>query len=545
MTGDFRDLPGSSRLFLAYLHDFPSVARFYADDPRDRGAPARLRDLLVRREYRRPELVSILEDQNRVLGNAQAALGRIPLLAGPQTLAVLTGQQTGLFGGPLYTLYKAISALTLASRLERDLGVPVLPLFWMTSEDHDLAEAGRVALVDSDHQVRTLALTVPPLEAGGTPAAFPLGDEVEGLVAELAGRTPETEFKAEVLAGLRDCFRPGETLARAFGRWMARLLGPAGLILVEPADARFKRFLAPLFAREVAEAPASSLVVAEAARRLHEAGFHPQVKPREEAVNLFLLEGGRRPIRCEGDRFLVRGDEAPRSRESLRRLAQETPEAFSPNVLLRPLAQDTLFPTVAYVAGPGEIAYFAQLRDLYARFEVAMPVIVPRGSLTVVEAHIGRLLTRYGLQLADLGGDPGGLASRLARQSLPPDFEGRMQAARAAVEKELADVGELVGGVDPTLQPTVRQVAGQVKGHLDLLERKAVQALKRRNEAVRAHARKLSAHLLPEGHLQERTLGIVPYLIKYGWGFVDRLRDVLDAPGWEHQLFTPEPGEQG
>jgi len=223
-------------------------------------------------------------------------------------------------------------------------------------------------------------------------------------------------------------------------------------------------------------------------------------------------------------------------------MAQESPERFSPNVALRPVVQDTLFPTLAYVAGPGELAYFAQLRPLYAAFEVPMPVIVPRATLSLLEPRITQLLTRFRLGLHDLTAEPEQLASRILRAQLPPDLEATLAAARQGVDEIFRRIGDAVAAVDPTLKATAGQAGGHIKGHLDQLAKKAVQALKRREADTGQQLQRLREALMPGGKLQERVYPSLPYLAKYGFALVRTLREQIAGPGWAHQL-VPIPSD--
>jgi bacillithiol biosynthesis cysteine-adding enzyme BshC len=319
-------------------------------------------------------------------------------------------------------------------------------------------------------------------------------------------------------------------------------LGETGLVLVDAADPALKRLVSGVFQREIDEAPRTSTAILEVSHALRAAGYPAQIEARPDGVNCFLLQDGRRSLVRGATSFRLRdtGDEL--SPAALRRLAQESPERLSPNVALRPIVQDTLFPTLAYVAGPGELAYFGQLKPVYEMFDVPMPVIVPRATLSLLEPRIAQLLARFHLGLSDLTAEPEQLASRILRAQLPPDLGAMLAAARQGVDDIFRRVGDAVAAVDSTLRATAGQTSGHIKGHLDQLEKKAVQALKRREADTGQQLQRLRDALMPGGKLQERVYPVLPYLAKYGPTFLRELRDRTDGPGWTHLVLPIQSG---
>ena len=539
---DVREVPGFSSLIREYVHDFGRLSAYYARDPRLDSEYAMLAGLCGERDYRRADLRAALVAQQAAWGAPAVVRAQIDALCRPEGLAVCTGQQTGLFGGPLFTLYKALTAVALAEHLQQSLRRPVVPLFWMASEDHDVAEADHVHVADRSGelvQVRHAAWQTP---GGFMPANLELGPAIGETLERLRTLLPATEFSDAVYDALARAYAPARTLSHAFAHWMTRLLGETGLVLVDGADPNLKRLAAGVFRRELEEAPRTSAAILDVSQSLRAAGYPVQIEARPDGVNCFLLKRGRRPLVRDAAGFRLRdtGEVIPAA--SLCRVAEESPEQFSPNVALRPVVQDTLFPTLAYVAGPGELAYFAQLRPVYAAFGVPMPVIVPRATVSLLEPRIGQLLTRFRLGLPDLTAEPEQLASRILRAQLPPDLGATLAAARQGVDEIFRQIGEAVAAVDPTLKATAGQTSGHIKGHLDQLEKKAVQALKRREADTGQQLQRLRDALMPGGKLQERVYPVLPYLAKYGFGLVRTLRERIAGPGWAHQL-VPIPSD--
>lgn len=538
MRLDIRQLPGTSSLVRDYVHAFPRLAPFYAGNPQAPGAYQEHAKQCDARSYRRRELRDLLLAQNESWNAPPIVRQRIEELCQPGAVAVLTGQQTGLFGGPLFTLYKALTAVQLAARVQADLRRPVIPLFWMASEDHDLAEADHIQLLDRTGTLVTLRHAPWGSPSGCIPATLRLGPAILETLERTWALLPSTEFAPDLRNALGQAFAPERTLAEAFARWMVHLLGGWGLVLVDGADPGLKRLAAGILQRELDEAPRSSQCILVASESLRALGYPVQIEARPDGVNCFLFREGRRALVRDGDGFRLRDSKQTIPAAELQRLAQDEPERFSPNVVLRPVVQDFLFPTIAYVAGPGELAYFAQLRPVYQAFDVLMPLVVPRASLTLVEPRIGELLERFRLGLSDLTLEPEQLASRLLRGHLPPDLEATLTKARESVREIFRGLGEVIAAVDPTLKATVGQSAGHVQGHLDQLERKAVQALKRRESEMRQQVQRVREALMPGGKPQERVLPLLPFLTRYGPTLLETLRTAIDGPGWDHQLVT-------
>lgn len=536
MRLDLRQLPGTSSLVRDYVHAFPRLAPFYAGNPQAPDAYQEQADRCDARAYRRHELRDILLAQNEGWGTPHIVRQRIQELGHPRAMAVVTGQQTGLFGGPLFTLYKALTAVQLAARLQVELRRPVIPIFWMASEDHDLAEADHIQLLDRAGTPVTLRHAPWGSPAGFIPANLRLGPAIAETLERTWALLPSTEFAPDLRNALGKAFAPERTLAEAFARWMVHLLGEYGLVLVDGADPGLKRLAAGILQRELDEAPRSSRAILEASESLRALGYPVQIEARPDGVNCFLLREGRRGLVRDGNGFRLRDGKQMIPAADLLRLAQDQPERFSPNVALRPVVQDCLFPTIAYVGGPGELAYFAQLRPVYQAFDVLMPIIVPRASLTLVEPRIATLLERFRLGLPDLTLEPEQLTSRVLRTHLPPDLEATLAKARESVGEIFRGVAEVIASVDPTLRATVGQTAGHVQGHLDQLERKAVQALKRRETETRQQVQRVREALMPGGKPQERVLPLLPFLVRYGPALLETLRTAIDGPGWDHQM---------
>ncbi|MFQ5882558.1 MAG: bacillithiol biosynthesis cysteine-adding enzyme BshC [Candidatus Methylomirabilales bacterium] len=536
---DVAPLPRVNPLFRDYVKAAPSLRDFYQWDPRER--QDRLLQCLTRRSYPREQLVAILSDQNRAWGAGEAILTSIGRLRDPQAVMVVTGQQVGLLGGPLYTLYKALTAVALARQMESHWQIPCLPLFWMDSEDTDFAEIDHLYMPDAQDQVAPLRYA--PLDGFGShlPATHILTSEIGGVLAAVEEATFPGPVREKILTLLRDCYRPGATLVSAFARLLTSLLGERGPILVDPADPRLKALACPLFLQETGTAPASARLVQTAGEKLRGLGYRPHIRLTGEGPNLFYLEGGRRPLKGGVHGVLIAGTRRWLERQELQRLVEEAPEHFSPNVALRPLMESFLFPAVAHVGGPHEIAYYSQLRGLYDHFGIPMPCILPRASLTLVEGRIERLLKKHDLTFGALRKDHEGLMNQVLRRSLPQSFASKRERALQTILKNFGELKEMVATLDPTLAPRVGSAEGLVKKQMEELERLLLRSFKRRNHEVQNQVFRILAHLLPRGELQERVYGLIPYLFRHGPSLIDLIGATIDRPGWEHRLVYLGP----
>jgi bacillithiol biosynthesis cysteine-adding enzyme BshC len=506
----------------------------------DRAAYRELADIIHGRLYDRPMVATVLEEQNHALGAGEASLAGTRRLRDPRALVVIGGQQAGLFGGPLYTLHKALTVLALARQLEADLGCPVVPLFWIASDDHDLAEVARTWTTDADGRLREIGLAghLAAAAANRLPVSqVALGAGIGAALEQAAAALAGSQSGAEVLAALLGAYRPEATFNAAFGRWLHRLLAGTGIVTIDPADARLKRLGAPLFAREIAEPGIVGRAVAEQTARLAAAGYAAQIDVREGMLTLFLHEPGRIAIetadgglRLSGGRRLGDGE--------LERILEREPERFSPNAALRPLFQDTLLPTVAMVLGPAELAYCTQLRLAYERLDVPMPVLFPRASLTVIEPRIERLMTAHGLSLGDAIALGTRLASEVSRRSIPEGLAVRIDAARGAVAAAYASLVEDVDRLDHSLRRTVELQAAYSVRRLDIVEKKTARALLRRDDEVGRQAAALAAALVPRGHLQERTLCPIAFAARGGMDVAERIAQGMDIWQPVHRGIT-------
>ena len=508
---------------------------FYPGSP---AAPGSWREAIEARQAagrRATDIAGVLTGQLRARGAPPAALAAAERLGAPGTVAILTGQQAGLFGGPLYTLLKALTAIALARRVESEHGVAAVPVFWVDAEDHDLDEIRACQVLDDDLELHRIALDLAS-EAGRPSSAVRLPETVATLIDQLRDALPPTEFSAAILERLAASYAPGAGLVEAFSRWLDGVLGDRGLVVFDASDPAAKPLARPVFDRELQLRGEASRLAAAAGAQLSARGYHAQVQPAEDAVALFHVDGRRRPIRLRDGGFAL-GD-ALLAPDALRDLVREQPATFSPNVLLRPIVQDTLFPTVAYVTGPHELAYLGQLRDVYRLFEIAMPVVYPRLSATILDRGAVRFLTRYDIGLDTLQARDDGALNQLVSAQLPPAVEAAAAAAERRIGAELEAIAEGVPAIDPTLVGAVRTTRERMERDLRNLRGKIVGAAKRRDTTLRRQFHRARAQAFPDGAPQERAVSFVYFLNRFGPHVVDRLLDNLPLGVGQHWLLT-------
>ncbi|HSK11101.1 MAG TPA: bacillithiol biosynthesis cysteine-adding enzyme BshC [Vicinamibacterales bacterium] len=534
---DIRRLPWVRRLAADYAYDFARLAPFFSGNPADTAAWRAAAERVQAHPRDRERLVSLLAAQQDGRGAPPEAREAAAKLADPRAVAVITGQQAGLFGGPLYTLLKALTAVKVAARVAGDLGVPAVPVFWIEAEDHDWNEVSSCRVLDADMRPQTVTLGTPLGAGEGPVASVRLDPSIFAAFDILRSTLPATEFTDDLLDRLGRAYQPGVGMSEAFGRWMELLLGHLGLVVYDASDPDAKPAVAGLFARELEGAGASTRLAIETGRALVDRGYHAQVVPHDDNVSLFRLDGIRRTIHFRGEQFVV-GDGDVVGRDTLIDEARREPHAFSPNVLLRPVVQDTLFPTICYVAGPNELAYLAQLKPIYERFQVPQPLFVPRATVTLLDSASARFLSRYNLPLESLQPDDEAALNRLLETQLPASVETALQEASACVQERMTRLVEAVPAIDPTLERTARSAMGRMQHDLHTLHDKIIHAAKRRDETLRRQYVRTRALAFPDSHPQERHVAFLYFVNRYGWALVDRLHDDLPIDMGTHWVLT-------
>ncbi len=475
----FADVPHSSRIFRDFLSYSPAIRKFFPTQP-DVAHIAAFAKSVARDRERQAKVADVLEQQNRAWGASDATLKNIHRLR-DGAFAVVTGQQVGLFGGPLLSLFKAASVLALAKQVEAQ-GVECVPVFWLASEDHDLAEVNQSLLLTSDSQLAPFAAPTHGVE--GAPVStihFAKGtDDIVAQAAALLGESTAADF-------LRESYAEGETFSGGYAKLFTRIFREHGLIFLDPSDAELHRIAAPLLLDSIQRTAELDEAILARNRELQAGGYHEQVKVTGESTPLFaLVDGARVPIHRSNGHFKI-AREVISADELLHRI-EAAPENFSANVLLRPVLQDYWLPTLAYIGGPAEIAYFAQVGVVYEKLLGRITPIASRLSATVIEPRIARLLTKYQVELPELFHGECELRDCIAARSLPPELKHDFEAAKRAVEDSMRQVSVALQKLDPTLVEAAGRALSKMRYQVGRLEKRAAQAEVRRDAILTRHA---------------------------------------------------------
>jgi bacillithiol biosynthesis cysteine-adding enzyme BshC len=533
----FSQIPHTTRLFTDFLEYSPKVQPFY---PRPPHFSEWLKDEAAKISYdssRRERVAGILERQNKSWNASPQTLANLDRLRNGAA-AVVTGQQVGLFGGPMFAIYKALTAVKLAEEATA-ADIDAVPVFWLATYDHDLAEVNHVAFPGADGTLQTLATSSHSVP-GAPVSAVSLGDEILPLVeqaAKLLGDSEATTF-------LRECYRPGETLGTAFARLYARIFAEWGVIVLDASDAELHRVAEPIYraAIERSEELAAALLSRGAA--LEAAGYHQQVKVTSSSVLVFTMhQGARTPMHRrvnDGKVEFVIGNESTAekisSAELLSRIGS-SPGTFTPNVLLRPIVQDYLLPTLAYTGGAAETAYFSQAGAVYETLLGRVTPIVPRFSATIVEPKTQRLLEKHGIAVSDVFLGPEALRQQLAARGLPGDLQAAFEVASQSLTTNLGIVREKLEKLDRTLIDAAQTATSKMQHQLEKLQTQAARAEAQKSELVGRHAEMLSHALYPDKGLQERGIGGLYFFARYGTDLLHQLHDAIQPDCYDHQIL--------
>ncbi|HMD48938.1 MAG TPA: bacillithiol biosynthesis cysteine-adding enzyme BshC [Bryobacteraceae bacterium] len=515
------EIPHTSRLFSDFQYHFDRVSRFYRYAPGDPEAFASAAREISYPADRREALVAALRARN----GESAALDR---LAQPGTVAVVTGQQVGLFSGPAYTIYKALTAARLASRLTGQ-GIPAVPIFWLATEDHDFAEVSHNFVFDSHH--RPVALTVSGVgvserPVGGIPISDPPLDQLSQAFADFP-------YGDDVVRMVREAYGSGATFGSAFQALLQRLLAKFGLLFLDPLDEAIRRLAAPILRQALGEGDRLKQKLLDRNRELEKDGYHAQVHLEQKTSLAFLLEGDRRITLKRQN-----GDYVSKDRRYSASQLADLAEHLSPNALLRPVVQDYILPTVAYVGGPAELAYMAQSEVLYEDLLGRMPVMLARSGFTLLDARTVKLFQRYGLTIPSFFHGDDALREKIAHTLVPAELDQRFADTRAAAGNALDRMRNDLVSFDTTLAQAADKARAKMLYQLSKIERKTARETLRRNQRAGDDASYMAGLIYPEKHLQERFYSILPFIAKHGLELLDTLYEHVNLECPDHKVLA-------
>jgi len=541
-TIPFDRVPNQSRLFLDYLKDPTALKQFYPSAVRfHHELQQRVPEVLAAHQVDRAKVCDALEAMNRrwSIGNAgEETLKNIQLLRESDCVAVVSGQQAGLFTGPLYTIYKALAAVKLAGCL-RQRNTKAVPVFWMAAEDHDFAEVANAEFITRDCQLSSVDVPANLHEEGQPVGQVVLNESINDVVEQLFALLPNSEFADDMKALVQKAWQPGRGFVDSFATMMTSLLGSYGLIFLDPLDADLKKLAAPLYSAAAKQAAEIATAVEQRSKELEDTGYHAQVMATANSFPLFLHDdtGARHALaRTQTGKYRAKDIDAEYTSDELAQLALESPQKFSPNVTLRAVVQDYLLPTISYYGGAAEIAYFAQTGEVYRVLGRPVTPILPRSSLTMIERHASRVLERYDLTLEDLfdGIDP--VIKRVVEEYLGADTAKLFAKTEEKVNEELDRLRQELESVDPTLAGALDTGRKKINYQLDGLRTRFVRAQMSRDESAHRQLQRVFEQLYPNKELQERHINITSLLARHGTYVIEWIYNAINLGSNEHQV---------
>ena len=521
---------GFSKLYRDFVMFPDRVSRFFPP-----GDFASISADLASRRFPRDRIGAILRRQNQTWQAPQPVMAQIDKLSDGRAMAVFSGQQGCLFGGSYMILLKALATIKLASSLERELSVPVAPIFWIAGDDHDLAEVSSVDIFDASGTITELSTDFEAGKASPPVGALTYGDSVQREVDRLQVLLPDNEFKQDVIRQVGAIYRLGQKIVDCFARYLHALTGPLGLVLFCPYDDAFKREAAPMMQAIIAKHEAVKGALAETESGLRAGGYHLQVEKATSAAHLFYHDPNRKAVHREGEAYIA--GETTFAETQLHEAISSRPLDFSPDVFTRPLVQASVFPTAAIIGGPAEIAYYAQLMPLFSLFGMTAPRIVARPSVTLVERRFEQIMEVNGVNLEDIAGDFEAVVNRIMAATFPHEFERHLTDYNDAINAGMVKLKEELTAFDPALAGMVDQTGGKIDFLLKELGRKAFAAHKKKNKTERERLYRLRDHLYPNGTLAERAIAPLYFLSRYGPRLIEFLFDNIRLEETGHQLL--------
>ena len=538
---NFSDIPKHQNLFLDYVYEFENVQEYYKHNFRNReGYIPLFKSISESRKLRPFSLSSILNNQYSTLTNVSGkTLRNIELLNKEKTIAIVTGQQLGILGGPLYTIYKIITSIRLANQFsERYDEYKFIPVFWLEVDDHDFNEVRSINLFDNDNQIINLGYKeeISDDDAKQSIGNINFDESLNDFFIGLENCLRDTEFKNELITKLKSCYQVGKSFKQSFKELLFWLFDEYGLIIFDPQDPKIKSLLKPIFKKEVNDFPLHTQRLIQVSAKLEEL-YHAQVKVKP--VNLFYhTDDGRYSIEPVEEVFKLRRKRKQFTKEEILAEIESSPERFSPNVLLRPICQDYLLPTGFYVGGPSEISYFAQVAPLYDFYNIITPIMYPRSSATILEKNIGVTLDKYDLTMRDVFLGLDGLKEKVIAGLSENDIEKAFREASTEIELTFDRLKENLFAVDKTLVDASSRYRERIIALINELKLKASKAQESKHETTIRQLTRMSHLLYPLGNLQEREINFTYFYNKYGKDFIRKIYDDLSVSEFEHQIIS-------
>ncbi|MCB9207141.1 MAG: bacillithiol biosynthesis cysteine-adding enzyme BshC [Ignavibacteriales bacterium] len=539
MLIDFSEIPKSNNLFLDFINEFELVKNYYKINFRDESLyKSHFEKIVGRNNPNKEKLFEIINSQYSNFHPSEKTSSNINTLKKPNTIAVFTGQQLGIYGGPLYTIYKIFTVIKLCDYLNEMFSeFNFIPLFWMAGDDHDFEEISYINLINKENELQKIIYNdgIDPFENRGNVGNLKFTKEIMEFSNSIKDALRETEFSNDLFNLTEKILNENISIKDSFFQLLFKIFDETGLVIFNPQDAEVKKLLIPIFKKELLDYKEHTKDLLITSAELDE-NYHAQVKIKP--INLFLQdETGRHLIEPVDDEYRLKGKRKRITQEEILNHLEEKPEDFSANVLLRPICEDYLFPTGFYIAGPGEISYYAQAIPLYKHFNLQHPIIYPRASATILESNIAKILVKYNLSTHDffIGSEKlkSNLINSFSQNNLVEEFD-KVELSLKDIFKSLTDY---LGSVDNNLVNVANSSNDKMLHQLNILKDKAAKAFENKYDASFRQISKAQNSIYPNDNLQERELSIVSFLNKYGFDFFDWLYNELDIHDFKHQIL--------
>lgn len=536
---NFSDIPGHQNLFLDYLYEFENVADFYADDFRNRENYLKLfKNIIDNRRNLSPDIGTVITNQYSNTNASALTRQNIKKLSDKKTLAIITGQQLGILGGPLYTFYKIITTIKLSRFLaERYDDYNFVPVFWLEADDHDFNEVRAVKIIDEGNSLSTIGYKeeIDEDDLKQSVGLINLDSSISDFFEKLSITLKETEFKAIILEQLKGFYKEGKSFKSAFKELIFNYFDEYGLVIFNPQEDAVKMLLKPIFKKEITDFRIHTEQLVHVSATLEEL-YHAQVKVKP--VNLFLrVDEGRYSIEPFENEYRLRRKRKSFTQEQLLELLENEPDKFSPNVLLRPICQDFLFPTAFYVAGPSEISYLAQIKPLYELYNITQPLIYPRSSATILENSIANSLEKYSIEINDIFIDVENIKKKIINSAEESSVDEMFNGISNQVENSFDQLKEKLLDIDKTIADSSNRYRDKIISTINELKSKAEKAQQKKYEVTLRQIDRAAVHLFPNSNLQEREINFIYFANKYGNDFLKKVFEELQLNKFEHQII--------
>lgn len=536
---NYSDIAGHQNLFLDYVYEFENVEDFYLKNFRDF---SNYTDIFQSLTYKpkgiRAELVSILKEQYSHEKTSHLTENNINLLNNSNTIAIVTGQQLGICGGPLYTLYKIITAIKLCSSLKSKFeGYNFVPVFWLEADDHDFNEINNFTIIDTNNQLKKFIYNDHIEEDinRGSVGNLNFNDEITNVILDFISSIKETDYTKGIHNLLKKSYKENNNIKLAFRELLKDMFDEYGLVIFDPQQKKVKELLIDIFLNEIENYRDYTSIAVQRSADLEEL-YHAQVKVKP--INLFFSDStGRHLIEPDENLFKLKNKKRKFTKEELIELIKSTPESFSPNVILRPICQDFLLPTGVYIAGPGEINYFAQVIPFYEIYNVVQPILYPRASVTILEKHISTLISKYDLNINNFFNVDNKLLQNIINSISEFNIQEIFAKTADEINQSMSQLNSPVASIDKTLLDLIEKSKEKFEQQLMYINQKVNKAQEQKHEVILRQLEKVKNSIFPNNSLQERTINYFYFSNKYGMNFYKWLINEIAIDKFEHQII--------